>query len=110
MGELPVSQLMDARMKLADQKGLYAQSLADGFVALAKLDKIAGKPGYYTKLIVYKEKLKEEKTEPKEAPAAEKKQEKTEEPKKQGQPRKQKQLAQIKQEKKYEGPKFNYRW
>jgi len=63
MGELPVSQLMDAKMKLADQKGLYVQAIADGFIALAKLDKVTGRPGYYTKTIIYENEAKDAKME-----------------------------------------------
>jgi outer membrane protein TolC len=63
MGKLPVSQLMDARMKLADQKGLYVQALSDGFIALAKLDKVTGRPGYYTKMVISEEEARQTKME-----------------------------------------------
>lgn len=59
MGKLPVSQLMDAKLKLADQKGLYVQALCDGFVALAKLDKVTGRPGFYTNVIPSADQAKE---------------------------------------------------
>jgi len=42
LNQMPVSELMDAMIKLADEKALYNEALADFHLALAKLNKAVG--------------------------------------------------------------------
>jgi hypothetical protein len=46
---MPLSQVIDAKIKLADEKALYVQALADYKVSLYRLDRAVGDWGKFSK-------------------------------------------------------------
>jgi outer membrane protein TolC len=49
LNQMPMSQAIEARVKLADEKAAYVQALADYKVALCKLDRAVGEWGRFSK-------------------------------------------------------------
>ena len=52
MNQIPLSQVMESRIKLADEKALYVQSLVEYKIALCKLDKAIGKWGHFSGFVL----------------------------------------------------------
>ncbi len=48
LNQIPLAQVMDTRIRLADEKALHVQSLVDYKIALCKLDKAVGRWGKYS--------------------------------------------------------------
>ena len=46
--QIPLSSVIDAKIKLADEQALYIQALADYKISLYKLDKAVGKLGEFS--------------------------------------------------------------